>query len=639
MDKKTSLGVILIGVVMLIWMFYVSSNQQRNQSNDKNNVVKEEKKESDNKKNDIVNINNVEVEDLSVKYGKYFTPFVNGIEKKITIETDFYKAIISNRGGSIVRWYLKKYNKWDKAPVQLIDYDNYELFMRFTTTDAKKIDSRDLFFSLCDKDLNPIDDNYIKLTDKESKEIYFKLDLNNGKSIIKKITFYADKYHIMQNITTSNLDNIIKSGYTLCWDNSLNYQEYNSVDESTNTFALISMNGEIEEFNATDTEIESEKFSGIIDYVAIKTKYFTTAIIPEPWQKFDGTAQLTGHSIPAKKKGNVEKYSMNIQVPYKGGTSTNSFKVFIGPLEYKLVESYGLEGTIDLGWRFLIRPIGEYLMLPMFNMIHRFVPNYGLVIIIFSFIIKILLYPLSISQMRSSSKMQLLAPKMQELREKYKDDLTKQQQETMKLYQEYGISTTGGCLPLLIQMPILFALYRVLNSSIDLRQAGFALWINDLSMPDKIVSWNFSFLGLSHVSGLALAMSLSMFIQQKMTLTDPKQKAMVYMMPIMFLLMFSNLPSGLNLYYFVFNILSILQQIYINKFSKKKVTLEELKRQPKKEGFMQRKMREMQELAEAQGRPLPPELQKKINKANNMNQNNSNNKKYNNNKNKNKNKK
>ena len=278
-------------------------------------------------------------------------------------------------------------------------------------------------------------------------------------------------------------------------------------------------------------------------------------------------------------------------------------------------------------------------MLPMFNMIHRFVPNYGLVIIIFSFIIKILLYPLSISQMRSSSKMQLLAPKMQELREKYKDDLTKQQQETMKLYQEYGISTTGGCLPLLIQMPILFALYRVLNSSIDLRQAGFALWINDLSMPDKIVSWNFSFLGLSHVSGLALAMSLSMFIQQKMTLTDPKQKAMVYMMPIMFLLMFSNLPSGLNLYYFVFNILSILQQIYINKFSKKKVTLEELKRQPKKEGFMQRKMREMQELAEAQGRPLPPELQKKINKANNMNQNNSNNKKYNNNKNKNKNKK
>ncbi|MBQ6269267.1 MAG: membrane protein insertase YidC [Bacteroidetes bacterium] len=639
MDKKTSLGVILIGVVMLIWMFYVSSNQQRNQSNDKNNVVKEEKKESDNKKNDIVNINNVEVEDLSVKYGKYFTPFVNGIEKKITIETDFYKAIISNRGGSIVRWYLKKYNKWDKAPVQLIDYDNYELFMRFTTTDAKKIDSRDLFFSLCDKDLNPIDDNYIKLTDKESKEIYFKLDLNNGKSIIKKITFYADKYHIMQDITTSNLDNIIKSGYTLCWDNSLNYQEYNSVDESTNTFALISMNGEIEEFNATDTEIESEKFSGIIDYVAIKTKYFTTAIIPEPWQKFDGTAQLTGHSIPAKKKGNVEKYSMNIQVPYKGGTSTNSFKVFIGPLEYKLVESYGLEGTIDLGWRFLIRPIGEYLMLPMFNMIHRFVPNYGLVIIIFSFIIKILLYPLSISQMRSSSKMQLLAPKMQELREKYKDDLTKQQQETMKLYQEYGISTTGGCLPLLIQMPILFALYRVLNSSIDLRQAGFALWINDLSMPDKIVSWNFSFLGLSHVSGLALAMSLSMFIQQKMTLTDPKQKAMVYMMPIMFLLMFSNLPSGLNLYYFVFNILSILQQIYINKFSKKKVTLEELKRQPKKEGFMQRKMREMQELAEAQGRPLPPELQKKINKANNMNQNNSNNKKYNNNKNKNKNKK
>ncbi len=625
MDKKTLLGIVLIGLIMLVWMFYTSTHQQV--PTQKNNVVKEEKTNKSiestddiddiNTNNDITTSN--DIENVETKYGKDFAKFASGREQKITIETDYYKTIISNKGGSIVRWYLKKYKKWDAKPVQLINYDHYELFTMFVTTEAKRIDTRDLFFTICDKNSNPIEISTIKLKGDEQKDIYFKLDLGDGKSIIKKITFYGNQHHIIQDITTSNLDGILKGGYSLLWENSINYQEYNSADESNNTFALISMNGEIEEFNVTDNEPENKKYSGIIDYIAIKTKYFTSAIIPEPWQQFDGTAQLTGQAFNVKKSGNVEKYAMNIQVPYKGGTQTNSFKVFIGPLEYNLVQSYGLEGTIDLGWRFLIRPIGEYLMLPIFTFIHRFVPNYGVAIIIFSILMKILLYPLSISQIRSSSRMQLLAPKMQELRDKYKDDMQKQQAETMKLYQEYGINPVGGCLPLLIQMPILFALWRVLNSSIDLRQANFMLWITDLSMPDKIFNWGFSFLGLTHLSGLALAMALSMFFQQKMLLTDPRQKSMVYVMPLMFLFMFSNLPSGLNLYYFVFNILGIGQQIYINKFSKKKVSLEDLKKLPKKEGFMQRKMREMQEVAAAQGKKLPPDIQKKMDKMNNKN--------------------
>jgi len=212
---------------------------------------------------------------------------------------------------------------------------------------------------------------------------------------------------------------------------------------------------------------------------------------------------------------------------------------------------------------------------------------------------------LSITQMRSAQKMQLLSPEMEKIRTKYKDDQQAQQKEIMKLYSEYGINPASGCLPLLLQMPILFALWAVLRSAIELRQEPFIWWITDLSMPDKILNFGFSFLGISHLSGLAVLMGVTMFIQQKMTITDPRQKAMVYMMPVMFLFLFSNFPSGLNLYYFFFNLLSIAQQVYINKFSKKRLTLEDLKKMPKKEGWLQRKMREAQELAEAQGRTLP----------------------------------
>jgi YidC/Oxa1 family membrane protein insertase len=262
---------------------------------------------------------------------------------------------------------------------------------------------------------------------------------------------------------------------------------------------------------------------------------------------------------------------------------------------------------INFGWRWLVRPIGEYFMLPFFKMIYMFIHNYGISIIIFSILMKLLLYPLSITQMRSAQKMQLIAPEMTKMREKFKDDPKQQQTEMMKIYSEYGINPAGGCLPLLLQMPILYALWSVLRTAIDLRQANFFLWITDLSVPDVILTLPFAIpiFNLSQFSGLAILMGVTLFFQQKLTLTDPRQKFMIYILPVVFTLMFSYFPSGLNLYYFMFNLLGIIQQVYINKFSKKKLTLEDLKKMPKKEGWMQKKMREAQELAAAQGRTVP----------------------------------
>ena len=257
-------------------------------------------------------------------------------------------------------------------------------------------------------------------------------------------------------------------------------------------------------------------------------------------------------------------------MPYKGETTEHeSFKVFLGPADYHLLSSYdvGLENVIYLGWTWIVRPISVYIMLPAFTLLHTVIPNWGIVLIIFAIIIKIALHPLTKTSMKSMKKMQALQPMTEEIRTKHKDDPQKMNAQIMNLYKEYGVNPAGGCLPMVLQFPILIALYNVFRSAIELRQANFFWWISDLSIPDKIVTLPFTIplFGVQEVSGLALLMGITTFIQQKMSVKDPRQKTMVWMMPVMMTLLFNSFPSGLNLYYFMFNLLSIGQQMYINK--------------------------------------------------------------------------
>jgi YidC/Oxa1 family membrane protein insertase len=189
---------------------------------------------------------------------------------------------------------------------------------------------------------------------------------------------------------------------------------------------------------------------------------------------------------------------------------------------------------------------------------------------------KLVLTPFTRYQMKSMKKMSDMQPRMNAIKEKYKDDPQKQQQALMKFYREEKINPMGGCLPLLLQLPILYALFGVFNSTIELRQSSFILWIKDLSIPDVIVTLPFKIplFGINEISGLALLMGITMFIQQKMTVKDPKQKAMIYLMPVMMTLLFTTLPSGLNLYYFTFNLISIVEQYFVT--HRKKGTTESI---------------------------------------------------------------
>lgn len=593
MDRNSIVGFVLIGIVLVGYMIYTSINTRPDSTvaskSQKTEIVQGEVKEKSVDRDEFINLQ-------KDKVGKIFENNAVGQEKFITIETDLYKAVISNRGFAIRKWYLKEFKKWDGVPTQLVKDSLGEFYNIIYSADGRKVDTRYLYF-----DINT-DQTNIKIKSNDKFSLTAVLEVNGG-SITRTITFYGNKYHIDTDLKLNNLeDKINPRGLDLVWGKGLSNQEKNSVDESSEAKVMAVMNGEPAEITADEEVEEVTKETGIVDYTAIKNKYFTAAIIPD---KFDGTVDLTGNKINyPETQGVVKNFEMSYRLPYKGGESYSKYTVYIGPVNYSILKEYGIERIVNFGW-WIIRYIGQYFMMPLFNFVHSFIPSYGITLIIFSILIKFLIYPLSITQMQSAQKMKLLAPEMQKIKDKYPDDLTKQQQATMALYSEYGINPASGCLPLLLQMPILYSLWVVLRSNIDLRQSGFILWINDLSMPDTILAWDYSILGLSSISGLSLLMGITMFIQQKMTISDPRQQSMIYIMPVMFIFLFSSFPAGLNLYYFMFNVLGIIQQYWINNFSKSRVTLEDMRNAPKKESWLSKKMKEAQAMAEAQQKGIP----------------------------------
>lgn len=608
MDKRSIIAILLITIILTIWTFYISIKQvplPKKQTNlDSTEQVVGTKAQKDTLEAEIPD----SIKAIK-KYGPSFAKFVDGEENIIVVENELIKAYISSKGATIKKWYLKKFKTWDGYQTQLIWAKGGTPSLLINTRDNVQLDDRDLNYTF------NIREKEIMLKGQDSLEIIASLNFDNGGKLLKKLTFYGNKYHFHQEVIFNNLDEYVTPrGYNFQWLEGLRYQELNSVDESSEAKAIVSLNGELEEIDASSGEIVQMAPSGKIDFLATKIKYFTAAIIPTPKASLDATVYATGFRQMVENDGVVEKYNLAVNIPYRGGILKRNFDIYIGPIDYSIVNQYGISAVVNFGWRFLVRPIGEFFMLPVFKLIYSLIGNYGVSIIIFALLMKILLHPLSISQMRSAQRMQLLAPELQKIRDKYKDDLQRQQQETMKLYSEYGINPMGGCLPLLLQLPILYALWAVLRTAIDLRQAHFILWISDLSLPDYIFTFPFSIFGIKHISGLAILMGVTLFLQQKLTITDPRQKAMIYIFPFFFILLFSNFPSGLNLYYFMFNLFSIAHQVYLNKFSRKKLTLEDLKRMPKKEGWFQRKLREAQEIAEARGKRIPgtPQTQRKV---------------------------
>lgn len=610
MDRNTVLAFILIGLVLMLWLWYNTPDPSTIQkmSQDTTQVHTSPKKETEAITSKSESISKQEGEKEFVDtLGVYFSNIELGKNRYLTVETPLYKVEINSTGGKFNRVFLKKYKEWYGGHVQLINTkDGGDLNLSFVTRDGKLISTTYFEFQ------PEFSENFINLTDKDSVTKSFVLKITDTSFIRKKFTFYKDRYFVRVDFEFKGMEKVISGNrYSLDWENGIRFVEKNTFDEAT--FAKVDYYAANELFNFDATsfgEKIEKKISGVFDWVGIRNKYFVITILPLQ-QDPDGLLELRGEKKALRNGGVIDKYSISISKNVNNFVyAKDAYNIYFGPIEYNTLKEHHptMTSIVDfgsfLGLTFIIRPIAEYLMLPLLKFLHSFIPNYGIVIIIFSIIIKILLHPLTKQSMNSMKKMQLLQPMMNEIREKYKDDPQKMNQEVMKLYQTYGINPAGGCLPILLQMPILIALYGLFRATIELRQQPFILWITDLSVPDTIVHLPFRLpiFMINEISGLALLLGLTMFIQQKMTVTDPKQKALVYIMPILLTLLFNSFPSGLNLYYFMFNLFSITQQYYMNKFSKP-IELKPVDRKSKK-GFMQRLMEQAEQNAKERRKRL-----------------------------------
>jgi YidC/Oxa1 family membrane protein insertase len=247
------------------------------------------------------------------------------------------------------------------------------------------------------------------------------------------------------------------------------------------------------------------------------------------------------------------------------GLQDNVALVYAGPLDYGELRSLGADThrMVDFGWP-IIRDIGR-LLFWFCNSVLGFIGNWGVRIIVLSIALKIVLLPISTKSFRSMAKLKQVQPKMKELQDKYRNDPKALQAAMQKLYREEGVNPLGGCLPLLMQMPVFFAMYRVLANSVQLRGAPFILWVKDLSNPEIFISFQNPILGLNGIGLLAVMMGVSMFLQQRMSTVDQSQKSMMYILPIFMTFLFMRFPAGLTLYWFMNNILTIIQQVMINK--------------------------------------------------------------------------
>lgn len=582
MDKRSIIGFVLIGVVLMFWLYWNSSKTPPPQPKKQDSVKVETKQNTDTNKAPVIKAPDTK-DSLTSALGNIFSKSSTAgsgdsankkvSEKIIQIENKKIALEFTNYGGTIRKFTIKDFQTWDKNPVQLINWKKgKELHLIFTSKDGKQINTAGLVFEADYKEWD-------KINIEDNKDFVLKYTLNitpdGSQKIVKTYTFKQDSYEFDVHYELFNSDKFISgSKYQVAWETSLNLTENRSDDEATFAEAFALMGNDIEQLDASKfDEPYKADFTGNTKYVASRNKYFGVFIIPDSTPG-DG-AYLTGSREHLPDNGVKENYSIAIKKDIKADNYEKaSFRILVTPLEYGLLKAYGLdlEKTLRFTLDFIVRPIAQFLIIPFFTFLHSFIPNYGLVIIIFAIVLKILLNPLTKSQMNSMKKMGQLSPKMTAIREKYKDDPVKANQQIMKLYKEEKINPAGGCLPMLLQLPILYALFGVFRSTIELRGAPFILWIHDLAAPDVIFHLPFTIplFGISQVSGLATLMGITMFIQQKMTVTDPKQKALVYVMPVMMTLLFFSFPSGLNLYYFTFNLLSIIQQYYTNKKDKEK---------------------------------------------------------------------
>jgi YidC/Oxa1 family membrane protein insertase len=475
--------------------------------------------------------------------------------RDITVETDLYQAVFSTRGGSLKNLVLKKYREAEGPggkQVTLITETAPEFFTLKSEAQGFSVDPA----AACSAN----SDSFM-LGKGDKKELEFICTSPQGTMLKKAYTIRGDSYAIDLNQQLVNTSAARQEGVLrLLLYHRLDPAAKESRFEEHGPMTLAGK--DLNSLKVKDLEKGAKTYDKEVYWTGYTDKYFLSAVSA-------GTGTLGGVNIRANK-GYIENTISSARIALNPGeTFSLPYKLYFGPKDLDILKAQGnrLEKVIDLGWFSAVAKPLLYCM----KFLYRYVHNYGIAIIIITIIIKILFYPLTYKSYKSMKEMQKLQPKMAALKEKHKNDRDAMNKAVMQLYQTHKVNPLGGCLPMVVQMPIFIALYRALMSSIELRHAPFMFWMKDLSASDALFT---HLLGLPFTLGpLPILMGASMFVQQKMTPSagmDPAQAKMMMALPLVFTVMFLNMPTGLVLYWLVNNILTIAQQMYINKLLKEK---------------------------------------------------------------------
>jgi len=479
--------------------------------------------------------------------------------KTVTILGQLFRGAIDTRGGLLSSWEIKPKKKdpakqdWVTLMPEDASEGGLELVLRLDDGPVA------LDAMVFETDV----DTLILSPEQPRGTIVLTAQTDRGLRVEKTFEFDNGRHDFQLEIVIEGADVLGEArNYALWWRPGLPTTEDNYRDD-LRAFAAHTMMGDVvEKTSIKGQTVEDSSFTGDTRWLAIQTKYFLMAMIPPAG--IDGVgAELRGSYQKEDEDNGLKENKIiagGILMPLDGGRCDHRWTIYLGPMDYFTLKDFGigLERTVYLG-RSVLRWIGM-IILHAFVHLHRMLPNYGVVIIIFSIIVKIIFYPLTRKSIASIRKMQELQPEIKKLQEKYKKEPAKLQKATMEMYRKYNVNPASGCFPMLLQMPVFFAMYAVFRNTIELRGASF-LWIKDLSAPDTILKLS-SKLPLygDKVNILPIVMAVTMFLQQKRSMKDPKQAYMVYIMPLFLFFIFNNISSGLVLYWTMFNLLQLLQE-------------------------------------------------------------------------------
>lgn len=614
LDLNSIIGFILI-FILVGWMLYNSAQEQQ-KATQNSEIKKDEKKEAVSLENTKATEKTAILKTDSLDVAKW-GPFAytqskaSNYNEETVIENDLVKFVFSNKGGYIKEATLKNFERFNKNSgklVQLISNNNAQLNLTCKTKDNRIINTKDLFF----------EPQLIK--NNQGTKLILRAKTNET-SFIEYQYFIKNKEYLLDfNIKTIGLQTVLDNQNPIILDWQLKAFSNEKSIAYENRYAEVVYEYEDGKDNYLGQGRDEKEEVENVTYVAFKQHFFTSILATKtPFKK----ATLVSKNLVEDEATDTlftKQFEATIPLEYKNGEIDYAMNWYYGPADYKILNDYdrNFDEIIPLGWG-IFGWINKWIFIPTFSLLKDLFP-YGLAIILLTILVRIVMSPITYKSYLSQAKMKVLRPEIAEINEKFPKDPMKRQQETMKLYGKAGVNPMAGCIPALMQIPVFYALFSFFPSAIDLRQKGF-LWADDLSSFDSIMSLPFyiPFYG-NHVSLFPILASIAIFFYMKMTTGDqamtaaPPQegmpdmakimKIMIYISPIMMLIFFNNYASGLSLYYFISNTITIGIMLVIKNYiidqDKIHAQIQENKLKPKKESTFQRKMREMMEQAEQQ---------------------------------------